>query len=157
MVIGSKCNLEVLLHTDGTYVYFCCTPGRTTKGKIMESSTSTELIAHLSSGHVGHALIPDIELISAMPQARGVPTMALTSIRDMRCAGMSLSAIYNSLKVYLCILQQVCCCSCNKCVAALIVHDRSTMARKLGSPSKTFATLDSCTVTGSLIVRTSSP
>ena len=89
----------MLLYTDGEAVYYCLNRGKVTKNNPLKPSTAVELVAYLKSGHNGHHLIPDVELVASMAQARGIPEMALNSIRDMRSAGMSLSAIYSAIEV----------------------------------------------------------
>jgi hypothetical protein len=97
---GTKCRVEVLLYTDGEAVYYSLHKGRVSKENPLTPSTAVELIAYLKSAHQGHDLIPDVELVAAMPQARGIPALALNSVRDMRSAGMSMSAIYSALEVH---------------------------------------------------------
>jgi hypothetical protein len=91
----------LILWTDGQAVYIDA-PEKDAKRKsgIFRKSTAGEVRSYLKNGHVGHNLVPDVELISSMALARCVPPLAVQSIKDMRSAGMAMDAIYQAIKVH---------------------------------------------------------
>ena len=100
-VVGCRCTLNLGLFTDdGQYVYIWVgKKQRDPVTKQLARADAKGVLAYLKHGHYGHELVPDVELLMAMPQCRTIPPMALASLRDMRSAGMAVKDIYNALHV----------------------------------------------------------
>ena len=101
--VAAGCTCSLTLWTDGQHSYIDVADAGAVAGRKrnLRECKANQIIAHIKGGH-SHPLLPDVSLISNLPQARSVPSVARESILDMRRGGMSMKNIFISIKVGQC-------------------------------------------------------